>query len=352
MNNSKQLLEDALCLLKEIELLGYEAYIVGGMVRDFLLKKEISDIDIATNCPIENLENHFITHDIGRSKDFGILAIVFNNSVFEVAQFREDGNYSDSRRPDSIKIASSLKEDVRRRDFTVNALAMNSALEIIDYVGGQKDLENRLIRAVGDPYKRFSEDVLRIMRAARFVARDEFQLDENTRIAAQKQAENIIKVSPERIRNEFMKAGKRSGPEFAKFILSLDDLKVLPIILPELTSLKHRFHNLKHHPEGREVFIHVIECLKCLPEGDPLSKMATLLHDIGKSTAFQIADGYMTFHRHEIDGAKLAEKICKRFKFNKYETDAIVFSAKNHMKFNLLLDMKPAKIARLVSVQF
>lgn len=344
---------DAQRLMKKIESFGYKAYIAGGAVRDLLLGEEPKDIDIATNCPVELLEREFSTHDIGKSKDFGTLTIRSLNLPgvwYDVSQFRLDGKYSDGRHPDKISLTSSFEEDVKRRDFTVNALGLSSDLELIDHVGGLKDLEQRIIRAVGDPIERFQEDKLRMMRAARFAAKGGFSLDKATKRAAKRLAGLITSVTPDRIRMELVKAGRMSGMEFARFILFLDKMRLLHRILPEVDAMKYFRHDFVWHPEGVTVFDHTIKCLETMTDELPISKIAALLHDIGKCVRFQEKRGWkLSYHTHENASAEMIKEIAERLHFSLFNTEALVYSAKNHMKFQDLVEMKPSKIARMVS---
>jgi len=349
------LLEHGISLLKKIESLGdYKAYIVGGTPRDILIGKESADIDIATNCPIAVLERYLRTYDIGKSKDFGILSVVYEGDSFEVAQFRSDGEYSDGRRPNSVEVIQGFLADSARRDFTINAMGMTNEGEILDYHKGKADVEDKIIRTVGNPLERFTEDHLRMIRAARFASTEGFAIEKVTRRAIRRLFKLINITTPERIRGELVKAAKKSGVEFANFILILDDLKLLNQILPEVSATKYFLHDMTHHPEGPTVFNHLIACLKTMSrEAPPISKIAALLHDIGKPVSFQ-EDKYgwkMSYHRHERKSAQLAEEICRRLKFSSFETEAIVFAVKNHMKFHGLLEMKPSKISRLADSQ-
>lgn len=345
-------LETGKSLLAEIESLGdYRAYIVGGAARDVLMGREPDDVDVATNCPMEVLEKNFRTFNIGRSKDFGILAVIHLGEPFEVAQFRADGEYSDGRRPDKVKIVGDFESDAARRDFTINSLGMDSKGLTIDHHDGIADLNRKLIRAVGDPIERFSEDHLRMMRAARFASMEGFKIEKRTRRAIRRLFRLINRVTPERIRMELIKAAKKSGKQFARFVLLMDDLKLLNQILPEVAAMKYFRHDLQHHPEGPTVFDHTTACLETMEDADYLSKLGALFHDIGKCVSFQ-EDKYgwkMTYHRHERYSAPMAEDICDRLRFSLFEKSAISFAALNHMKFHKILEMKPSKIARLVN---
>jgi len=340
---------NALALMIKLEDAGYRAYIVGGAVRDIILgKKEVDDYDIATNCPIEKLEKMFHTHDIGRSRDFGILTVKSGRSYFEVAQFRKDGEYIDGRHPKNVEIVDDLETDVKRRDFTVNALALDKEGIIIDYVNGMDDIKNKIIRAVGDPSKRFQEDYLRMIRAARFGAMEGFGLEHRTREAIVKMSKSIRGATPQRIRLELIKAAEKGGKILARFIILLDELKLLEHILPEVSNLKRICHNPEHHPEGRTVFEHVIKCL-VISDYDYLSLLAILFHDIGKTPTLVITDKGSSYYHHAKVGAKMVEAICDRLKFSYFQTEALIYATRNHMKWHRILEMKPAKIAGLTS---
>ena len=340
-------------LLKEIESLGYEAYIVGGAVRDLLMGSESSDIDIATNCPMETLEANFRTHNVGTSKQHGTLVVLYEGDVFEVTQFRKDGDYSDGRHPDSIETTSDFREDAKRRDFTINALGMTHEGEVIDHVNGMVDIKDRIVRCVGDPNERFAEDHLRMVRAARFASLNGFVLDKHTRIAARKHHKKINTVSRYRLVGEIKKAADgRTGGQFVRFLLHLDEMKLLSQLMPELVALKFFRHDLQHHPEGPTVFDHCIKCVEILgADTDYITKMAVLLHDVGKAISFQDNNyGWkLTYHGHGKAGVPIVENMLDRLGFSNYAIEAAAFATEHHMKFHHILEMKPSKIHRLVS---
>lgn len=338
-------------LVKKIESFGYEACIVGGAVRDFIMGRDPSDVDITTNCPVDILRREFNTFYVGKSKEYHTVIVRWNDVSFDVAQFRADGEYSDGRHPDNVRPVKDFRSDAARRDFTVNSMGMDSSGKILDYHDGIIDLNHRLIRAVGDPMVRFKEDHVRMVRAARFGAIKGFRIEKGTRRSIRKLFRLINKVTPERIRMELTKAAKKSGPQFARFILLLDDLKLLSQILPEVAAMKYFRHDLRHHPEGPTVFDHTIACLGIMGDNDYISKLGALFHDIGKCVSFQ-EDKYgwkLTYHQHERYSAPLAEDICNRLRFSLHEKQAMSFAALNHMKFHKILEMKPSKIARLIN---
>lgn len=347
-------LNKAMSLLRTIESFGdYKAYIVGGALRDLHLGnvENLEDVDIATNCPIEILSAELATFEIGRSTDFGIVGIHFEGANFEVAQFRADGKYLDGRRPESVGIIDNIKEDLKRRDFTVNALALGTDGHVIDVVNGIPDIMDKIIRAVGDPEERFREDHLRMIRAARFALMDGFKIEKKTRRAIRKLSPLIKSISSERITMELKKAANKPGPQFAKFLLVLDDLKLLSKILPEVHALKYFRHDMEHHPEGPTVFDHTIECIKIMGDRDWVSKLAAMFHDVGKAISFQEDKSWkLTYRGHASSGANFVYDILtERFHFNNQDRDAIVYAVKNHMKFHRILEMRPAKIARMVA---
>lgn len=352
MNNAE--LKAGVRVLHKIEKSGYKALLVGGSIRDIILgNSNISDFDIATNAPMNVLEKIFKTYDIGKSRDFGIVVVKESGFSFEVAQFRTDGKYIDGRRPESVIITGSFQDDAARRDFTINAMAVNSKGEIIDYFDGKKDIKNKILKTVGDPRERFGEDYLRMMRLARFSSKLGFDIDKDTKKAAQKFSTNIKELAPERIRTELMKAAGQSGDKFAEYILTLDKLKILKHILPEVVNLKWYRENLQHHPEtrgsGGTVYAHVLAALRASNTADPIKNLAILLHDVGKGVTFSQENGLPRYLQHAKMSIELVEDIVKRLKMSNKEKEALLFAVGNHMKFHKLLDMRASKIAKLVN---
>jgi len=347
-------LSAAVNVLKKIEKTGHKAFIVGGSVRDIILGNlKPHDIDIATNLSMEELGKMYKTYNIGKSKDFGIVVVKQGGFDFEVAQFRTDGTYLDGRRPESVQITGRFKDDVERRDFTINAMGINAKGEIVDYFDGKRDIKNRVLKTVGDPYKRFGEDYLRMMRLARFAAKLDFEVDKGTEKAAQKLAHNITGLPPERIKDELIKSAGQSGDKFAKYIEMLDKLKLLKHILPEIVNLKWYRENLQHHPEtrgqGGTVYSHVMAALKKSDTADPIKNLAILLHDVGKGVTLSHEKGLPRYLGHARKSVELVNAIADRLRMSNKEKEALVFAVGNHMKFHKILDMKPSKIAKIVS---
>jgi len=343
-------MDKALRLLKEIISLGYDTYIVGGAPRDIIMGSPISDIDIATNCPMNILQDKFITYNIGQSKDFGILVVLYEETPYEVAQFRTESDYN-GYRPGKVTTVSNIKDDVKRRDFTINAMAIDIDGEIIDLVGGVKDIKRKLIRTVGMPEDRFNEDYVRMIRAARFASVEGFSVELLTRRAIRKMYKLINLVTPERIGLEIRKAAAKPGSQFANFILMLDDLKLLHQILPEVAAMKYFYHDMAFHPEGKTVFDHCIAGLRLLENHHYLSKIGYLLHDVGKCISFDDSKyGWkMSYYGHAHTGAILSRDILQRLRFDDNSISAVEFAVQNHMKFHDVMSMRASKIARMVN---
>jgi tRNA nucleotidyltransferase/poly(A) polymerase len=349
-------LKAAVEVLKKINKLGHTAFIVGGAVRDIILGIEPKDMDIATNAPIEKLEKIWKVHDIGKSKEFGIVVVKQSGVKMEVAQYRADGKYVDGRRPESVAIKGTFEDDAGRRDFTVNAMGIDKDGNIIDYFDGKKDIKNKVLRTVGDPKKRFGEDYLRMLRAGRFSSKLDFDIEKDTKKAIQKLSQNIKNLSPERIKDELMKAASQGGKKFAVYIKILDELKLLRFILPEVMNLKWFKENLIHHPETRgaetasgTVWAHTMAALKASNTADPIKQLAILLHDVGKGVSLSHEKGLPRYLGHAKMSVKLVTDITDRLRMSNKEKQALLFAVGNHMKFHNILAMKASKIAKLVA---
>lgn len=330
---SNAMIAAAAQLCKEIEdtFPNTSALMVGGTVRDLLMGNiHVHDVDIATNASLEQLEQKYHTHDIGKSKDFGIITIKYNNFDFEVANFRQEEGYSDNRRPDKVSIVNDFEKDSKRRDFTINSMGINYKGEISDYNGGVEDIKNRLIRAVGDAKARFSEDALRLLRAVRFAAKFGFELEANTENAIKKLVFSIKNLSPERVRDELFKTAELGGPALATYIRKLDAVGLLEQVLPEVKELQKFHHNPVHHPEGG-VFEHVLAAVSKSPSKNPVDNIAVLLHDLGKATTLGDKNGQPTYYGHEEAGLPIFDKIANRLKITNKDRKAIELSIAKHM---------------------
>jgi tRNA nucleotidyltransferase/poly(A) polymerase len=348
--DSTPMLKSAVKVLQKINSKGYHAYAVGGCVRDLILGDPLHDVDIASNCPVEELETMFgKTYDIGKSKTFGIVVVREGGHSFEVAHFREDGKYTDGRRPDTIKIVIDFMQDASRRDFTINAMGVDAHGNIVDYFDGRKDIKNKVIKTVGNPKDRFEEDYLRMLRVGRFSAKLGFDVDPDTKQAVKDLAGNVTKLAPERIKDEIWKAAAQSGDKFAKYLKFLDEVGILEIILPEITKLKGMEHQPQHHPEAPDVWGHILKALEASKVKDPLTNIAILLHDVGKGISASMGkNGYIIYYKHAEKGIELIDTIADRLKLSTAEKNTLIYAVGNHMKFFHIMKMKPSKVAKLV----
>lgn len=333
--------------ITEINNLGYEAYIVGGCVRDIYMKNQIKDVDIATNAPFEKLSK-WKMHDIGRSKDFGISCIIYEGIPFEVAQFRTDGKYSDGRRPNEVILGCSFYEDVARRDFTCNALGMDLHGNILDFIGGMNDIECKILRSVGNAQIRIEEDYIRMLRAVRFAAKYDFQIEDSLKKAIQNNAENLHKMAKERIADELIKMATADGNTFSKSVILMKELGLLKVILPEVDIMDKFEQNPEYHPEGN-CFLHTISAIKLYEGFDYRINLALLLHDIGKPLTAGVKNDQPTYYGHEEEGTKLTESILKKYKFSNEDQEVILFCIDNHMRAIHVDEMRVSKIYKLVS---
>lgn len=298
-------------IINRLEDSGHEAYMVGGSVRDLLIGREPHDYDINTNAlPEEIVEvfKEYKTLEIG--KKFGTIVVVQNEGIVEVTTFRSDGEYVDGRRPEKVYFSKELKDDLSRRDFTINAMAYNKNMGLIDYFDGIGYLKHKLIKTVGDPQDRFKEDYLRIIRAVRFATELEFFIEDETYKACKDYAKDLSNISIERVRDEFFKILLSKHPSYG--IRLLKDTEILDVILPEIVeSIGFNQYNSHHN---KDVFEHT---LAVLDNTSPILhlRLAALLHDIGKPRSFTLDDdGIGHFYGHDKIGANMAREILKRWK--------------------------------------
>ncbi len=277
-----------------------------------------------------------------------------DSTKYKIVEYEQSG-----RKPTSVNFDVGLKDDMARRDLTINAMAIDKNGNLIDHFDGKTAIQNKIIKTVGNPHDRFEEDKLRLARAIRFAGRMDFEIDPETHDAIKKNAHKITAVSPERIRDELVKMAGESGDKFADTILRLDDAGLLELILPELTRLKGFQETSKHHPEayaygeGR-VFDHVLQAVRANKVKDPLVNLATLLHDVGKGVTYvyKPETNSHSYHGHDMAAVELIEDIAKRLKLTSKERDAILFACMNHMKLfkkNKTDGLKPSKIVKLVN---
>ena len=327
----------------------HQALLVGGCVRDLLLGREPADYDVATDATPVEVAGLF-PESVAVGAQFGVILIPKNGLKVEVATFRSDMGYSDGRHPDRVVYSKTPQEDVQRRDFTINGLLMrHDNGEVLDFVGGQKDLSAGIIRAIGDPELRFAEDKLRMMRAVRFAARFGFEVEPATFRAIRRRVTEIQQVSSERLREELTKM-LTEGAARRAFEL-LDETWLLGQVLPEIASMKGVEQPPEFHPEG-DVWIHTRLMLEQLAKGaSPTLAWGVLLHDVGKPPTFQSAEetgDRIRFNHHVDVGVKMAEAICQRLRFSNEDTEQIGALVGNHMKFGAVEAMKKSTLKRFV----
>ena len=331
-------------IVKKLNSAGYNAMFAGGCVRDEIMGIEPDDYDIATDArPDEVMALFGKTVPVGAQ--FGVVLVVIDNIPFQVATFRSDGRYIDGRHPENVSLSASAEEDALRRDFTINGLMFDPiAGKLYDYVNGKKDIQSKIIRCIGEPRERFTEDKLRLMRAVRFAARFEYQIEPKTYDAIKELAPTILDVSYERIRMELVKifTGKNAGTG----LQLLHDTWLLGRVLPEVSAMVGVPQPRDFHPEGG-VFTHTKLALDNLTKPSPALAFAALLHDVGKPLTFKITDR-IRFHGHNKIGAEIANSICTRLRFSNDEREKIVACVENHMTFMNAHRMKESTLKRLV----
>jgi poly(A) polymerase len=379
----------AISIVRTLRGRGHQAYLVGGCVRDLLLGREPTDYDVATDARPDQVMQIFPeTYAVGAQ--FGVVLVPLpkekrgpsargsalreasgkdeaadpcvgesvvdqksapaghsHKACVEVATFRCDVGYSDGRHPDEVRFSGDAREDVQRRDFTINGLLLDPEKnEVLDFVGGQQDLRAGIIRAIGEPELRFAEDKLRMLRAVRFAARFAYRIDPPTLAAIQKQAPQIQQVSRERVRDELTRM-LTEGHAHRAFEL-LDESELLHEVLPEIEAMKGVEQPPEFHPEG-DVFVHTMLLLEKLPYPcPPTLAWGALLHDVGKPPTFRRAPDRIRFDNHVDVGVKMAEAICRRLHFSNEDTEQILSLVDNHMRFGDVQRMKTSTFKKFI----
>ncbi|MGA8110245.1 MAG: CCA tRNA nucleotidyltransferase [Acidobacteriaceae bacterium] len=347
----------ALEIVEGLRAAGYEAYFAGGCVRDLLLDVEPKDFDVATSAHPDTVLAMFPrTFAVGAH--FGVVLVANDvegrEIVTEVATFRSDVAYLDGRHPTEVRFSSSVREDVLRRDFTINGMMFDPVVHrqtcsltsaLLDYVGGQNDLREGIIRAIGDPQRRFEEDKLRMLRAVRFAARFEYALEPETERAIRALAPGIAQVSRERVRDELTRM-LTEGHARRAFEL-LDRTGLLHQVLPEVDKLHGVEQPPEYHPEG-DVWIHTLLLLEKLPAGaSPTLAWGALLHDIGKPATFSHnPPDRIRFNGHVEIGVRIAQEILRRLRFSNEDCAQILSLVENHMRFGDVKKMKESTLKR------
>lgn len=346
-------------ILKKLEAEGFEAYVVGGCVRDLILGKTPKDWDITTNAKPEEVRKIF--PDSICENEFGTVGIKIKEKnregeektigVVEVTTYRIESKYSDKRHPDEIRFAKTLEEDLSRRDFAINAIALKVTgkhnFEIIDLFGGQKDLKDKIIRAVGNASDRFNEDALRMMRSVRFAVELNFSIEEKTLRAIKNNAKNLHHISRERIKDEFEKIIISVHP--AQGIEMLRKSGLLFEFIPELQEtigVEQGFH----HFDGpyRMVYDHLVASLEKCPSSKLEVRLASLFHDIGKPKTKGGSGKETTFYNHQYAGAKITKGILNRLKFSRAVIDKTILLVRNHMFYYNVDEVGEAGVRRVI----
>jgi poly(A) polymerase len=350
--------QHALHVVRELRRHGFQSYLAGGCVRDMLLGSEPTDYDVTTDAtPSEVMRIFPETYAVGAQFGVVLVPVPKDGREFEpaalphpieVATFRSDGIYSDGRHPDQVQYSKSPEEDVQRRDFTINGLLMDPLDNdrVLDFVGGRADLSAGIIRAIGDPERRFQEDKLRMLRAVRFATRFGYTIDPPTFAAIQKLAPMIHQVSRERVRDELTKM-LTEGHARQAFEL-LDQSGLLKEVLPEITRMHGVEQPPQFHPEG-DVWVHTMMLLEQLPANCSRTlAWGALLHDVGKPPTFRVAPDRIRFDGHVEVGVRMAHEICRRLNFSNDDTEQIEALVANHMRFKDVERMKPATLKRFL----
>jgi len=372
--------ETATNIVRRLRDAGHTAYFVGGCVRDMVRGVEPHDFDIATTARPEQVRSLF-PKTVSVGAQFGVVLVLVGDYQFEVATFRSDEAYLDGRRPTGVRFGSP-EEDARRRDFTINGLFYEPLTRswdplfplqrrekwgggrIIDFVNGREDIERKLVRTIGNPRERFTEDKLRLLRCVRFAANLEFEIEPSTFAAVKNMASQIRVVSAERIRDELIRIFTR--PHAGRGLDLLDASGLLAHILPEIAVMKGVEQPAEFHPEG-DVFQHTKLMLDLVSEaasqalrqgsgrepGPPKDRtilaFAVLLHDVGKPPTFERAPDRIRFNDHDRIGAEMAEAILRRLRFSNDQIEKIVLCVREHMRFQFVKEMRPAKLKRILA---
>lgn len=349
-------------IINKFKKANFSVELVGGSVRNILMKKKVKDWDITTNALPEDILNLFKTAKY--QNDFGTVILAIKDkkenvlNVVEITTYRSEDSYKDYRHPEQVFFEKDLEKDLERRDFTVNAMALrlltknehkdnlfidNKHWHLIDLFGGKKDIKKRIIRAVGEPSERFKEDALRMLRAIRFSVEHDFDIEDKTKRAITKLAANVRFISKERVRDELIKILKSNNPALGFELLY--KLKLLNYIMPELLSGQGVAQN---HHHIYSVLKHNLLSLKNCPSSDWQVRLAALLHDIGKPKSKKTIKGQTTFYNHEYIGAKIVEKIMKRLRFKNEDKDRVVNLVRNHMFYYNVGEVTESSVRRLI----
>lgn len=342
---TESLRRDAERIVETLRAAGHEAYFAGGCVRDLVMGVEPHDYDIATSARPEEVVRLF-PRSLAVGAQFGVVVVIAGSGNFEVAAFRTDAPSSDGRHPDSVRLCSA-REDVARRDFTINGMLYDpAARRVIDWVGGEQDVRDCVIRAIGNPDERFAEDKLRLLRAVRFAAKLGYAIEEKTYAAMVHMAAHVGEVSAERIRDELVRI--LTGPNAGRAVRLMHDTGLLKAILPEIEALAGVEQPPQFHPEG-DVLEHTCVMLDAMRSPSTELAMAVLLHDVGKPQTQTFAER-IRFDDHDQAGAEITRDVCRRLRFSNDQLEQIVSLVGSHMRFMVAQRMKLSTLKRLLAL--
>jgi len=330
----------AIQIVKKLKKAGFEAYFAGGSVRDMLMEKEPVDYDIATSATPDEIEK-MMPKTIPIGKQFGVILAEVGGHHFEVATFRSDSSYSDGRRPDAV-IFTSAKEDALRRDFTINGLFYDPIeKKILDFVGGQRDIKNKVVHFIGEAHERIKDDHLRLLRGVRFKNNFGFKYERMTKKAIKELHHLVDDISRERVADEMNKM--LLHPRRAHSLKELDQFGILERILPEVIACKGVKQPYQYHQEG-DVFTHLLKSLHDMPDEFVSKELvwAVLLHDVGKPATFEQKPDRIHFDGHAQLSSKMAKSILKRLKFSRAEIMKIHWLIDHHMTVGFIPEMRRA----------
>ena len=338
-------------IVGQLKRAGFKAFLVGGCVRDIAMGIPPQEYDIATSATPQDVMKIFAT-TVPVGVSFGVVLVLEGNNKFEVASFRKEEKYTDGRHPDRVVYSTDEKDDVMRRDFTINGMLYEPFEEkVTDLIGGLDDIQRRTIKTIGNPADRFKEDKLRMLRAVRFGAGLDFEIEEKTFVSVKSLAPLISQVSKERLRDEIIKIIIQNHP--GNGLRLLRESRLLRYILPEVEKMDGVPQPPEFHPEG-DVFIHTCMILDKLYEiagGKNSAELAmgALLHDVGKPDTYTVTDR-IRFNGHDRVGARIAKNICKDLKFSKKQIEIITSLVKEHLKFKDVFKMREATIKRFLGM--
>jgi poly(A) polymerase len=338
--------EKALAIVRRLSEAGFRAYFAGGCVRDRVLGVDAKDFDIATDARPEVVQRMF-DHTVPVGARFGVIVVVLDGDPFEVATFRADAPYFDGRRPSAVRYGT-IEEDAKRRDFTIGGMYFDPLNErVIDLVGGLRDLRAGVVRAIGNPYERFEEDRLRILRGVRFAARLGFTIDPATWAAMKRAAPSIAGIAAERIGDELVMIMTEGGA--ARGLDLLVESGLAAVLLPEVLEMIGCEQPENFHPEG-DVYVHTRLAASMLEAGaSETLAFGVLLHDVAKPRCCAMQDGRMTFYGHTDEGARMAEEIMARLKRSRFVQERVAYLVRSHLRLCMAPRMRRATLKRMLA---